>query len=85
MSERKIEIIQTGGRFTLQRVEGGKTYVMASDRDGAVVGHEWWLNPAVFNLPDELKTWGCSHAQVRLALEALASGTDTHLEFDVKC
>lgn len=83
MRDRKIEIIQTGGRFTMQRVEHGKTYVLASDKDGAAVGHQWWLNPVVFNLAEEMKTWGCSDAQIRQALESLTSGKDTHLVLDV--
>jgi hypothetical protein len=83
MADSKIEIIQSDGRFTARRLEYGQTFVLASDKDGGAVGHQWWLNPQVFNLPEEMKTWGCNDAQIRQAIESLTSGKDTHLEFEV--
>lgn len=67
----------------MELVEGNRRSVLASDKDAAVVGHRWWLNPVVYNLPEELKIWGCSDAQIRQALESLTSGKDTNLVLDV--
>ena len=78
MEQKKIEIHQTGGRFTMELVDGDRRSVLFSDKDGALVGHQWWLNPALLNLPEELRNRGCSDAQIRQALESLSSGKDTH-------
>lgn len=80
---KKIEMVQTGGRFTMNLVEDGVRSVLASDQDGAVVGLSWWLNPTIFDLAAKLRTWKCSDAQIRQAYESLLSGRDTHLEFDL--
>ena len=83
MRDRKLEITQTGNRFTMELVEGGRRCLLFSDKDGAAVNHQWWLNPAMLNLPGALKNWGCSDAQIRQALESLTSGQDTHLTLDL--
>lgn len=83
MAENKIRIIQTGGRFTMQHVKDGKIYILFGDEGGAVVGHQWWLNPLMLDLLKEMRTWKCSDQQIREAYQSLLSGHDTDLEFDV--
>lgn len=78
-----IEIKQVGDRFTMELVEGGRRSVLFSDKDGAPVGHQWWPNPALLNLPEELRNWGCTDAQIRKVIENLASGKDTNLTLDI--
>ena len=84
MRDRKIQIIQQNDRFTMQLLELGRVKsVLATDRDGAVVAHRWWLNPIVFDLAATLREWRCSDAQVRQAYECLLSGNDTDLTLDL--
>ena len=84
MRERKIEIVQSGRRFTMNMIEDGKQKsLLDSDKVGAALDYPWWLNPTIFNLAEELKTWKCSEAQIRQAYQSLLSGHDTHLELDI--
>ena len=82
MVDTKIEIIQSGGRFTLQKVEDGQTVVLLSDNDGARAGSQWWLDPAI-NITEHLKGCGCSDVQIRQVIDSLLSGKDTNLSLDV--
>ena len=82
--KRKIEIVQNGNRFTLNMIEDGKQKsLLASDNAGAALDFSWWLDPTIFKLAEELKTWRCSDAQIREAYQSLLSGRDTHLELDI--
>ena len=84
MLGRKIQIIQRDGRFTMQLLEEGRLEsVLATDKDGAAVGHQWWLNPPVFDLAARLRELRCSDAQIRQAYESLLSGKDTDLTLDL--
>lgn len=67
----------------MQHVKDGKTGVLLTDEGGAVVGHQWWLNPLMLDLIKEMRTWRCSDRQIREAYESLLSGHDTDLESDV--
>jgi hypothetical protein len=81
MLERKIEIIQTGNRFTMQLIEDGRCSVLFSDENGAAVGYAWWLNPTILDLARALRALKCSEAQIRQAYESLLPRRDTRLEF----
>jgi hypothetical protein len=82
MVDTKIEIVQSGGRFTMQKVEDGQTVVLLSDKDGARTGNQWWLHPAI-NITAHLRGCGCSDVQIGQVIDSLLSGKDTNLSLDV--
>jgi hypothetical protein len=83
MRDKKIAITQTGDRFTMELIEDGRRSVLANNESHADLNYRWWLNPMIFDLAEELRTWDCSDAQIRQAYVSLLSGRDTHIELDL--
>jgi len=67
----------------MELIEDGRHSVLANNESQADLNYRWWLNPMIFDLVEELRTYWCSDAQIRQAFESLLSGRDTHLEFDL--